>query len=167
MNKIGLILSLLLIFLVSCRPDLCKEINCQNGGECKEGVCECPPAFSGAKCDFLIASKFLGIYRAQYDCSSATQTVAVELKPGENNGTVTLRNLGDYSCSSGDYLIEATTSGDSLYLKSQSVCAAKAYVFEGYGKWKQDTLRLYFTVTYDALPGIANDVCNAVFVKSN
>lgn len=159
-----LLLSLLLIFSVACKPDVCKEVSCLNGGTCEEGVCVCPPAFSGPDCSFLIASKFLGNYDVVYDCSSASQTVAVELIPGENKGRITLRNLGDYACSS-DYLVEASTSGDSLYISNQSVCLSKAYLFSGYGKWKQDTLKIHFVVSYDSSPGLTTDVCNVVMIK--
>lgn len=29
----------------------CKDVSCENGGECEDGVCECPIGFSGENCE--------------------------------------------------------------------------------------------------------------------
>lgn len=46
------ILCLLTVF--GCKDDEtnnpCGEINCQNGGKCENGICDCPPHFTGADC---------------------------------------------------------------------------------------------------------------------
>lgn len=35
--------------LISC--DECRKIECNNGGICAEGICDCPDGFSGTNCD--------------------------------------------------------------------------------------------------------------------
>lgn len=39
----------LFTFLQAC--DKCKDVECKNGGTCKEGTCTCPTGFSGANCE--------------------------------------------------------------------------------------------------------------------
>ena len=40
----------LLFFLSACRPDPCVNLNCQNGGTCVDGECQCPEGFIGPEC---------------------------------------------------------------------------------------------------------------------
>lgn len=46
------VLSLLL--LTGCNPDPCAEVECQNGGVCVEGDCDCPEGFFGPECEFQL-----------------------------------------------------------------------------------------------------------------
>ncbi len=43
--------SAILLLAPSCSKDACDGVVCQNGGNCVEGNCECPPGFSGASCE--------------------------------------------------------------------------------------------------------------------
>lgn len=45
---------LLLITICACKEDPCEETNCLNGGECIEGICECPEGFGGENCASII-----------------------------------------------------------------------------------------------------------------
>lgn len=38
-----------MITFQSC--DKCRDTNCQNGGTCDDGICDCPPGYSGANCE--------------------------------------------------------------------------------------------------------------------
>lgn len=35
----------------SCTKDKCKDVTCQNGGTCTDGVCSCPSGFEGTNCE--------------------------------------------------------------------------------------------------------------------
>lgn len=45
-----LIISFSILLLFSCKHD-CADTNCQNGGKCINGNCECPPGYYGANCE--------------------------------------------------------------------------------------------------------------------
>lgn len=34
----------------SCGDDACKDVTCLNGGDCIEGICDCPEGFVGSDC---------------------------------------------------------------------------------------------------------------------
>lgn len=51
MKRLQLLLLGLLLAYASC-SNPCKEISCQNGGECLEGVCDCAPGWVGENCQY-------------------------------------------------------------------------------------------------------------------
>lgn len=67
-------LYLLLITLIACskkdsttgnssgNTDKCKGVVCDNGGTCKDGLCDCLPGYEGNKCEILSRDKYLGTY---------------------------------------------------------------------------------------------------------
>ena len=48
---IFLIACVVVFSLNSCKKDKCKKVECQNGGTCLEGVCDCPTGFIGENCE--------------------------------------------------------------------------------------------------------------------
>lgn len=45
------LLSLCILLIInSCKKDPCEDTICQNGGLCIEGICDCPPGYSGLRC---------------------------------------------------------------------------------------------------------------------
>ncbi|MBP6456892.1 MAG: calcium-binding EGF-like domain-containing protein [Chitinophagaceae bacterium] len=46
----------------SCNSDPCKDIQCDNGGVCTEGSCDCPAGYEGASCETRSIVKYLGTY---------------------------------------------------------------------------------------------------------
>jgi len=43
-----------LLLLLACRPDPCERLNCQNGGICVDGECDCPEGFIGPECTIVL-----------------------------------------------------------------------------------------------------------------
>lgn len=63
-----IVCTLLLMMLgLSCGEDLCEDLLCQNGGDCLEGICDCPDGFVGELCEFesgsFIDSRDNNIYK--------------------------------------------------------------------------------------------------------
>jgi len=167
--RLSFIFSFLFLFLFSCNKDNCKEVECQNLGTCLDGSCRCPDGYGGANCEFYLLQRFIGNYDATYDCNSATKTITVEANVADKS-KLSILNLGDYACDN-LYRLEATVTGDSIFILPQTVCSStglpSGYSFLGKGKISGDSLlNIRFQVSYDA--GMANpqiDFCQAVFLK--
>jgi hypothetical protein len=52
------------MLMVSCNPDPCKDVVCNNG-VCNDvtGACDCSAGYEGSACDVRIKKKFLGTYK--------------------------------------------------------------------------------------------------------
>jgi hypothetical protein len=97
---------LLALALQSCVLDRCRNTNCQNGGVCEEGTCQCPSGFEGANCEKRERDKFTGRYfvtyrgrlidgnqfgtHTRYDIDT---TVSVNLAADYNTDGVTIPNV--------------------------------------------------------------------------
>ena len=52
MNRIALLPAFILLLFLSCeKSDPCDGVQCQNGGVCASGDCDCPPGFWGSRCE--------------------------------------------------------------------------------------------------------------------
>ncbi len=51
------------ITYTSCNPDKCKDVVCQNGGTCSEGVCTCASYYTGTLCADQIRTKYYNSYK--------------------------------------------------------------------------------------------------------
>lgn len=56
------------VLFSSCEQDPCLDLNCQNGGSCSNGFCECPVGWEGAECDIPASSRFLGTFVGTMRC---------------------------------------------------------------------------------------------------
>ena len=80
-ERIGVIGILLSLFLIAsgCK-DLCKDVQCKNGGTCLDGTCNCPDGYSGDDCGTNISANFLGTYNVSESCpNDTTYTVNISV----------------------------------------------------------------------------------------
>ncbi len=54
--------SVVAISFANCTPDPCKDIVCQNGGTCAEGICACPSFYEGELCATTTRDTYKGSY---------------------------------------------------------------------------------------------------------
>lgn len=158
------------IILAGCGKDPCKEIVCQNGGDCLEGDCECPPEFEGKLCEYVAIGEYLGTYSIKYEgCFQASPDQKITVaEVVEERETVMLGGLGDYACPGGELAVRAKVGLNSLTLPSQTVCQDgnfAGYTFTGQGIRQGDTLNLSFSVVYEADGVARQDNCTATLVK--
>ncbi|MCI4668670.1 MAG: calcium-binding EGF-like domain-containing protein [Bacteroidia bacterium] len=73
--------SFLIIFLsiitISCTSDPCESLDCQNGGVCIDGDCQCPEDFFGNECEFKLDPCTI------QQCSDAGTDECVETASGD------------------------------------------------------------------------------------
>ena len=55
---IALVASVFSVALISCTPDPCKDVVCQNGGTCLEGTCDCAAGYFGTFCEGALAGNY-------------------------------------------------------------------------------------------------------------
>lgn len=167
--KALLLVGVLTVF-AACGKDACKEIVCQNGGECMDGDCACPPEFEGNLCEYVAIGDYLGTYSILYNgCFQASpdHKVTVAEVAGARE-TIMLGGLGDYACPGGELEVQATVGINSLTITSQTICQNgnfKGYTFTGQGTRQGDTLNLSFLVTYEADGVPLQDNCTATMIK--
>ena len=55
---IAIVATTLSVALISCTPDPCKDVVCQNGGTCLEGTCDCADGFVGTFCEGALVGNY-------------------------------------------------------------------------------------------------------------
>jgi hypothetical protein len=143
--------------LVSCNPDACKNVVCNNGGSCLDGACQCPSGFEGTNCETLSRAKFLNAagYQVIEDGTSSTA----------GNYTITMAQASTDSVSlyisnvwnSFANATKATVSGNTITIARQAPDADGYYV-EGSGTYNNGIITMKYKVTDEtALPVILTD----------
>ena len=59
----------------ACEPNPCKDVFCNNGGVCQNGVCTCLVGFEGPHCDDKVSARFIGVYAGYTTCNNGAQVI--------------------------------------------------------------------------------------------
>ncbi len=160
------------IYFIGCKADPCKDIECQNGGTCVEGICECPEDFEGISCEYASITAFLGTYDASYTgCFAVGPDHQVAIAEGAGAvPTIHLIGLGDYECpGSNEVRVEAVVAQGGLEIPVQTICtdiSFSGYTFSGQGAKQGDTLTVTFQVSYEVDGATRTDNCTATLIKA-
>lgn len=94
----------------SCNTDKCKDVVCQNSGDCLEGVCSCASGYYGDFC----ATSLAGNYSASEDGTSSTPATFV-------TGITFTGNTASISNFYGVFVnkVTATINGNTITIASQ------------------------------------------------
>jgi hypothetical protein len=65
MKQFILLMSVCLLALSGCKKDACETSNCQNGGICNDGRCDCPQGFYGSDCGQQITPQQIKISKIE------------------------------------------------------------------------------------------------------
>jgi len=168
--KIAIFFCFVLLLAAGCGKDPCKGIECQNEGNCLEGICECPPEYEGDLCQYVAISPYLGTYMVTYEgCfqTSPNHKVAVAEVPGIPE-SIQLNDLGNYACPNNEPFWVANVSLTGFSIPEQTICADDSfdgYVVSGSGNRQGDTLSINFEVRFEADGVIRQDNCTATLIK--
>src|ERR1043165_3643326 len=68
---LGMIAFVTVMFFNACTSDPCKDVICQNGGNCSSGTCVCTAGYEGTNCEIESRTKFFGTYSAHDVCDTS------------------------------------------------------------------------------------------------
>ncbi len=148
------ILLLSAFLLVSC-SDECDDVNCQNGGTCDDGVCQCPDGYIGDECQTEDRAKFLGVYNVSESCDSGNANYQMTVSPSNSGIRTVLLVFQEAS-------LTANVNGNSINMPNQTVSIQNSsYTFSGSGQISGSIL----TMTYTASVGAESIVCTITATK--
>jgi hypothetical protein len=79
------------IFTTSCERNRCytRGIDCQNGGTCFDGLCQCPSGFDGDSCQYAANKKFVSRFGGIYAPSNGVASDdTIVVTPGPDNNSI-------------------------------------------------------------------------------
>ena len=171
MRKLGLfiILGALGALVLSCERGSCENITCLNGGTCRNGRCQCPVGFEGARCETKWTDRWIGTYTVDDRCRQVGLIPQYEGRVSPSTiypDVVYLEPFGDLTCEGGQAVkVEGRLlSGKEIRIEQQAVCNRR-YSIAGDGTY--DGNRRAFTITYtfrDFQTGLT-DTCTATWLK--
>jgi hypothetical protein len=123
----------------SCSKDKCKDVVCNNGGSCNEGVCSCPTGYEGANCETLSRAKFVGTYAGTEICSQGTDNYSITLAANSDALKLTYTNLYNENFTA----ICTIAATDSFTFAGSQGTAT----FSGSGRLSTNTLTVHYTIT--------------------
>jgi hypothetical protein len=145
------------VYFNSCTPDPCKDVVCNNGGTCVEGICSCLTGYEGTNCDTKTRDMFLGSYNTSNEtCTSGgPSSFGITVTAGATDLEINIANV--YGAG---FNTKANVQADkSIVIANQAFGTGSV---EGSGSVSGNTLTLSYTIT----GGGVSDICNNVtFIK--
>ena len=121
----------------------------------------CDPGYEGTDCKTEMRTKFLKTaVTVTEDCSSTTYSS--DIINGSSISEVKIKNLGNYTCPSGDYYVVATVDGSTLTIAQQGLCnvgGTNVYTITGTGTVANNVV----TITYHVTATGVDDNCVATY----
>ena len=103
----------------SCNKDECKDVVCQNGGTCNEGICACATGYEGTNCETEIRGKVIKTWTAKDMNISDNSTVPTYNSAITKGTNITDILISDFSDEFFANDVKATVSGNTITIPSQ------------------------------------------------
>jgi hypothetical protein len=147
---------------MSCTPDPCKDVICNNGGSCLDGACQCASGFEGTNCQTLSRAKFIGTYNCSDACSTGSGTYVNTISASADSMKITFGNMSGLTTAlATPTSVFATVSGSNFTIPSQPVVGAVATSIAGSGSMSGSIISTTYTVTV----GAVTDACSGTWTK--
>ncbi len=138
------------ITYTACNKDECKGVQCNNGGTCVSGTCQCTTGYEGPNCSTLMTAKFIKTWTAPSDQNVAS---GVKLNPytciivqGTTLNSVVI-GTGFYD-NFFQHTINGTVNGTTLTVPTQSPDGTANYSVSGSATYNTNgSLTWTYTIT--------------------
>jgi hypothetical protein len=135
------------VLYTSCTKDECKDVVCQNGGTCSEGVCTCATGYEGTNCETASRTKFIKTWTAS-DKEATTTTTLPTYTSGIIGGTgITEIKISKFSDAYFTNDVVATVKGNVASIASQQPDNDGYYITTGTGTYDATTKKITWTYT--------------------
>ena len=158
------------LLLVGCQEDSCKNVVCQNDGQCIQGTCNCPNGYEGSACEIKSADRFVGSFSPAYDCIAGTQRVEITVNP-LNAAELWIDNLHKYTnCTGTVTRLKGDLQTDLFSIYQQTICQSvslpSGYTISGYGIYDSQTqITIRYKVDYEENGVSHSDSCIVVLTR--
>lgn len=92
------VFSFLILALVSCNTDSCKDVDCGVNGTCEEGICACDSFYEGENCEIESRDKYLGTWTGEAVCDNGPNATGIvfEITPGVELNVIRIQSAQIY-----------------------------------------------------------------------
>lgn len=138
LRKLSIPFSLLftILFLTNCNK--CSDVECQNGGTCNDGYCDCAIGFSGPECNLEERAQYLGTFTAEGNCTSQGQSYIIIERNSTRGDKITIQNLDDRGVD-----VTAEANKEKFIFEEQTFLDGTIL---GEGAWEEGKLKVTYTV---------------------
>ena len=146
------------LFLSSCK-DECKDVDCQNGGTCVEGTCECASGYEGSECQTQWRDKVVKVWNVTSNSCAGVGGWQVTVTEGSGSTGLNLGNFSHLTCLGGGITVNANMTGSNTFeIPSQQLCDGNITI-SGSGTISGNALNISYTYN---IPG-ENGTCTEVY----
>lgn len=133
----------IIIGLIGCKKDPCKDVSCLNGGVCVDGSCQCELGFEGPNCETEQRLAFVGEYAVEEACNLGDFSYTIEIIASPDDiRKVTITNFADFGLD-----VDALVDGTTIEIPSQMV---DNKTLSGSGELVSDLLNIEYTLVPDS-----------------
>ncbi len=146
------------MFINACTSDPCKDVVCNNGGNCVSGTCVCATGYEGTDCSVKSADRYVGSWNGTDVCTMNYGYTATIAESSTEADKILITNFGGFGSS---VVVAATVSGTAFSIASQTFGTV---TIAGSGTISSDGLTISVMYTANDTSG-GNTSCNGTWIK--
>jgi hypothetical protein len=147
------------VLYTSCGKDACKDVVCNNGGTCTDGLCTCPTGFIGTNCE---TRAFVGSWKGSdvWSQSGNYPNITISLANSSTTASnVIITNPGGFGST---VTVTGTLSADGKTITYTSQPVSSSVNISGTMTLTDNT---HFTHSYTAVDATSTATCSGNYTK--